>query len=404
MNALPPPIARRTIAKSRPPRGERTFAIAGRTFGLAAAIVGGVWLLGRIWPILMALVVGLVLFGTFHPLIRSLENKGWSRGWATAALVLLSLVVTGGLALVIVPSLWQQVMSLFQDLPKLQAHAAHLAARFPITKGFAPQISQLKLDSLATGSVAQVFDLSSRMLAGLGYALTAVVLAIYFLIEPKHIETIAFLMTPRQHHVRLARVLQQTEVIVGGYVRGQLITSAAMFIFSLGLLAALRVPNPLALAAFAAITDVLPFVGGLLATTPAALAAITRGPWVVLAVVVAMGVYQEVESRLIVPRVYGRVLRLSPPAVILALLIGGELMGILGALLALPVAASIRMLITELRVELPGDAQQAAELRAKEAVVERVFERRTAGEPVEAAAEVAHRLAEQTVPKEAKTS
>jgi predicted PurR-regulated permease PerM len=348
-------------------------------------------------------VVGLVLFGTFHPVIRYLESKGWGRGWATTALCLTSLLIVGGLGLIIVPSLWEQVSSLFKDLPKLQANAAALAGRFPLTKSFAPQISHLKLGSLASGSLGQVFDLSSRMLAGLGYAVTAMVLAIYFLIEPAHIQTVAFSLTPRSHHVRLARVLQQTEVIVGGYVRGQLITSALMFVFALGLLTALRVPNPLALAAFAALTDVLPFVGGLLATTPAALAAIVKGPWVVVAVVAAMAVYQEVESRLLVPRVYGRVLRLSPPAVILALLIGGELMGILGALLALPVAAGIRMLITELRVELPGDDNQTAELRAKDAVVEREFERRTAGEPVEAAAEVAHRLAEQTAPSTAKT-
>jgi hypothetical protein len=97
------------------------------------------------------------------------------------------------------------------------------------------------------------------------------------------------------------------------------------------------------------------------------------------------------------------VLRLSPPAVIVALLIGGELMGILGALLALPVAATIVMLITELRVELPGEAKQVDDLRALDEVVEREFELRTAGEPVEAAAEVAHRLAEQTVVSTSKT-
>jgi predicted PurR-regulated permease PerM len=403
MNGRPPRLDLPEPGEERGPKAVRIFAISGRTFALAAAIVGGVWLLERIWPILMALVVGLVLFGTFHPVIRYLEGKGWGRGGATAALCAASLLLLTGLALLILPSLWAQVSSLFRDLPKLQANAAALAARFPMTKSFAPQISHLKLGSLATGSLGQVVDLSSRMLAGLGYAVTALVLAIYFLIEPAHIQTVAFSLTPRNHHVRLARILQQTEVIVGGYVRGQLITSAAMFVFALALLSALRVPNALALAAFAAITDVLPFVGGLLATTPAALAAVVKGPWVVLAVVVAMGFYQEVESRLIVPRVYGRVLRLSPPAVIVALLIGGELMGILGALLALPVAATIVMLITELRVELPGEAKQVDDLRALDEVVEREFELRTAGEPVEAAAEVAHRLAEQTVVSTSKT-
>ena len=397
MPASAAPSAQRVVRKAHPKKPPRTVAVAGKTFALAVGIVAGVWILEKIWPIVMALVVGLVLFGTFHPLIRYLETKGWGRAWATGALCVVTVAVATGLGLVILPALWEQVGGLIKNLPKLQERAADLAGGLPLTHAFAPQIRHLKLGSLASGSAAtQVFEVSTRMLTWVGYGATALVLAIYFLVEPGHIETVAFSLTPRRHHLRLARVLRESEIIVGGYVRGQLITSAAIFVFALALLSILRVPNALSLAAFAGLTDVLPFVGGLLATTPAALAAISKGPWVVGAVVVAMAVYQEIESRLIVPRVYGRVLRLSPPAVILALLVGGELMGIMGALLALPAAASIRMLITELRVELPGDAQKAQELRAKDSVVERTLELRAAGEPVEAAAEIAHQLAEQT--------
>jgi predicted PurR-regulated permease PerM len=391
----PPTVARPAAYGAPPHNPPRTIAVAGRTFALAVGIVAGVWILGKIWPVVMCLVVGLVLFGTFHPLIRYLEGKGWGRAWATGALCLVVLLVVAGLGLVIVPSLWEQVTSLVKNLPRLQERAAALAERIPMTRSFAPQIRQLKIAGLAGGGGAgQVFQVSSQVVAGLGYAATALVLAIYFLVDPVTTRSVAFSLTPRKHHVRLARVLHETEIIVGGYVRGQLITSAAIFVFTFALLTILRVPNAVALAAFAGLTDVIPFVGGLLATTPAALATITRGPWAVVIVVVAMAAYQEVESRLIVPRVYGRVLRLSPPAVILALLIGGELMGILGALLALPVAASLRMLITELRVELPGDDHEAKEALAKDVVVEREFQRRAAGESVEEAAAIAQSLAE----------
>jgi predicted PurR-regulated permease PerM len=117
----------------------------------------------------------------------------------------------------------------------------------------------------------------------------------------------------------------------------------------------LRVPNAVALAVFAALTDVIPFVGGLLATMPAVLVASSQGSAVTVIVLAAMIGYQEFESRVIVPRVYRRTLRLSSAAVVIALLVGAKLGGIIGALLALPIAAALRMLVEELRVELPGD-------------------------------------------------
>jgi predicted PurR-regulated permease PerM len=340
------------VSNERP----RLIAVAGRTFALGLGVVAGVLVLGKIWPTLLALIVSLVLFGTFNPLVKSLVRKGLRRSWATAAVVVSVLLVVTGLGLAMVPALWAQVTDLVKQLPALQERIASYAQRFSASRELAQSVRQIKLGGLVSGAMAgQVFQVSSRVVTGIGYAATALVLAIYFLANPSHPQHVVFALTPRRHHVRLARVLRELQVIVGGYVRGQLITSAAIFVFALVLLTILRVPNALALAAFAGLTDVLPFIGGLLATTPAALSAVARGPWTVFTVVVAMAIYQEVESRLIVPRVYGRVLRLSPPAVIVSLLIGGELLGIMGALLALPFAASIRMLIAELRVELPGD-------------------------------------------------
>lgn len=373
-----------------------SVAIAGRTLAAAAAIVAGVWVLERIWPVVVALIVGLVLFGTCQPLVRHLEKRGWRRSWATLALCAAILLAGVGLGVMILPPLWTQVTSLVRDLPKFQERAAALAERFAATQSFGPEIRHLKIGTLAGRALTEVYDVSSRVLAWFGYTVTALVLAVYFLIDPEHVQTIAFSLTPRRHHLRLARVLREAESIVGGYVRGQLITSAAIFVFALGLFSLLRIPNALSLAAFACLADVVPFIGGLLAILPAALAAIDRGPWTVVAVVASMAVYQEIESRVIVPRVYGRVLRLSSPAVILSLLIGGELMGIVGALLAIPAAATIRMLITELRVELPGDDHEARVLRAKDSVAEHELEVRAAGEPVEEAAAIARAIAEET--------
>jgi len=164
-----------------------------------------------------------------------------------------------------------------------------------------------------------------------------------------------------------------------------------MALFTYGLLTACGVENALALAAFAGLADVLPYIGPLLSVGPPVLAALSRGPVVAVVVLTLMLAYEEFESRVLVPRIYGRALRLPSSVVLFALLVGGTLMGILGALLALPVAATVMMLIEELRVELPGEQEQPVDTLMREADDrgEEEYERRTAGVGAEQASAIA---------------
>jgi hypothetical protein len=105
--------------------------------------------------------------------------------------------------------------------------------------------------------------------------------------------------------------------------------------------------------------------------------------------------YEKLESRVLVPRIYGRALRLPSSVVMVSLLVGGTLMGILGALLALPVAAAIGMLINELRVELPGEQPQDDALREHDARDEEKYRRRAAGVPTEEASAIAVQMSDE---------
>jgi hypothetical protein len=110
-------------------------------------------------------------------------------------------------------------------------------------------------------------------------------------------------------------------------------------------------------------------------------------------VLVAFAFYTEFESRILVPRVYGRVLRLSPTVVILALLAGGTLMGVMGALLALPIAAGLLMILEELRVEMPGDDSIDRTKTARYAKTEATYEQMSAGSAAPEAGQIAKQLA-----------
>jgi predicted PurR-regulated permease PerM len=237
--------------------------------------------------------------------------------------------------------------------------------------------------------------ISLGVIEGMGYAGTAVVLALYFISDFERMRGVLYAMAPRRYHLRLARILLNLEQIVGGYLRGQVITSLAIGIFTFGLLSFCGVPNALVFASFAGLTDVIPFIGGLLATAPCVVASLSRGTGTATIVFLAMVGYQEFESRVLVPKVYGRALRLPSAAIIVALMVGGKLGGILGALLALPLAAALLMVIEELRLDLPGDDTDDSALKQRDATAEQAYAKQSAGASPEEAGTVAIRIADQ---------
>jgi predicted PurR-regulated permease PerM len=374
-------------------RAERTtvvhrIEISYRTIVAVALTVGGIWLLNLLLPILVVIVVALILVGTLNPAVGWLERHRVNRSLAIAIVFIGCGIVVVGAGLITIPSLFDQVSQTINHLPEIQKSLARTLEAHRLTEPLANAIRTFKPeDRVKALNVTAALMASLGVVEVIGYVATSVVLAIYFIADGERTRGALYALFPRRFHVRLARVLLNLETIVGGYLRGQIITSVAIGIFTFALLAITRVPNALALAAFAALTDVIPFVGGLLATTPAVLVALTRGSAVTTIVLVAMIAYQEFESRVIVPRVYGQALRLSSAVVVIALLVGGKVGGIIGALLALPIAAALRMLIEELRVDLPGDDTDDPRLRARDARAERTYARETAGaSPAEAAA------------------
>jgi predicted PurR-regulated permease PerM len=258
-------------------------------------------------------------------------------------------------------------------------------------------------DALMKSFGATALALSRRVLEVFAYSLGAIFLGLYMMIDRDHLRGGLYAIVPRSHHIRLSRVMMNLETIVGGYIRGQLITCVLMTVFMFILLAACGVPSALAIAVFGGVADVLPYIGIFLTMGPAVAAALAHGPTVTVIVFVLMLAYEEFESRVLVPIVYGRALRLPSSVVLFALIVGGALLGIVGALLALPVAAAILMLIEELRVDLPGETEllENAEQQKRDDRGEKEYDRRTQGLPVEQAAAIAVEISDDRKKEEA---
>jgi predicted PurR-regulated permease PerM len=322
---------------------------------LVLATIVGVWLAYRLWIVWLILVMALTLAGTFHPAIKWMETRGLRRIPALILLFLALSAAAGILVLLTIPSLAAQGSEILQNAPALRTRLIAFLNERSFTMPFADMVQRAELDKSLADIGSYLVGNSTLVARVVGYGATTLVLSFYLLADGERAQAVVYSIVPRASHARLARILLKLEAIVGGYMRGQLITSAAIGVFTLLLLLICRVPNALVLALFAALVDVLPFIGGLLVIVPAVLSALSRSVPVAVVVLAALLMYMEFESRVLVPRVYGRVLRLSSTVVILALVAGGTLMGILGALLALPIAAGLLMILEELHLEMPGD-------------------------------------------------
>lgn len=369
---------------------------------LALVAVAAAWLFIQLWPILLVVVVALMIVGMLNPSVERLQARGMRRGVAIAVVFGGLFLVASAFVVVTLPRLVDQVTSVAENLPATQQKIAdyleHTRLGAPLAKQMREPASK---ETIASASKIAIGAASAA--AGIiAYAATALFLSLYLMIDRDRMRGALFAVVPRAYHVRLSRVILNLETIVGGYMRGQAITSAMFAVFTFAVLSIAGVPNALALALFAGVADVLPYIGALLACAPAFLAALdAKGFTIAVVVLVILAAYQEFESRFIIPRVYGKVLRLPSATVMIALLVGGKLLGIVGALLSLPIAAALRMLVDELRIVLPGEAVEDEEARRRDLQAEREFEERAAGKPASKAAAIAadiagHRLEQES--------
>ena len=380
-----PPVPRRVVR----------FELAPKTMLIALLMIAAVWVLVKLLPVVLMVVAALVLVGTLNPIVSWLEAKRVRRKGAIAIVFGSAVVLAALLLFLTIPPLIAQLQGLIEREPEIRGHAVELLQRSRLTSSLAEPLKNLDYGERLKSSPTTVLSATKRAIEIVAYLSASIFLALYFMIDRDRLRGAVFAVVPRAQHLRFSRVLLNLETIVGGYIRGQVITCALMMAFILVLLLVCRVPNALALATLGGAMDVLPYIGPLLTIAPAVFAAYGNGPVIAAVVFAALLLYEEFESRILVPLVYGRMLRLPSAVVLFSLIVGAVLGGIIGALLALPLAAAIVMLIDQLRVDLPGETEQPkdVETRRKDEQQEQEYERRTEQKPAEKAAAIAVEIA-----------
>jgi predicted PurR-regulated permease PerM len=304
--------------------------------------------------ILVLVLISAILALGFQPAVAWLERRGFRRGWAVALGLFAGLVLIGLFLWLVLPDIIRQLGALQQDAPRILESAEQ---RFPFLRGIIERLRS-GVGSLDPSGILDLAGSFTTMVLG---SLTVLVLTIYFTVRlPTMRAWVASLLHP-QDREEFTGILDESIDRVGGYVLGNLAVSAIAGVVTFVALLLIGVPFAAALAFFTALMDLIPTVGALIAAVVAAIVAAFVGVPQLIATAAFFLVYQQVENYLIQPRVMRKAIDMSAPMVILAVLIGGTLLGVIGALLALPVAAIIKVAFRELYLE---DRREAVRSRS----------------------------------------
>jgi predicted PurR-regulated permease PerM len=363
------------------PAGTSRPAVRIRTLVVAAlivlAVVGLVFLLHAILDIVMVFLLAIVVAEGIRPLVRRLEGWRFPKPLAILTVYVVLLGILAVLVVLLVQPLVSQAQQLANDFPKyqnqLQQFVNDVQSRLHLSGNFNTQIGS------ALGTAKDVLlAIGSTVATVLVNFVIVLVLAFLWLTTSDRLKAFAVDLVPPARQPLAADVIGEMGRRSGGYVRGVVINMLVIGVLAGGAVTALGLPSPVLLGIFAGIMEAIPIFGPFLGAAPAVLLGFTVSPIYPLLVAGVFLVIQQIESNTLVPVVMNRAVQLAPLGVVLALLVGGALQGVVGALLAVPVAAAVQVMV--LRVVVP--MIHVAQGRTLQAEMEmRVDEPAEGGEP-----------------------
>lgn len=344
-------------AEDRPSRLDLRLAVTiatGIALGmLLLSLTQGV--LRRLQGLLIALLVSLFLSFAMEPAVQWLSRRGMRRGFATWLVFLVAFAAIGGFFAAMAPLIADQVRTLVEAGPELIEGLAERARTLPggVGDAIARQLEGLQLEEVGTGNElgqrigGGILGVGETVLGGVFQLLTVLLITFYLVADgPRLRRTLSGWMNPRMQEDLLA-VWELAIAKTGGYVYGRALVAVASAAFHAVAFTLIGLPYALALAAWVGvISSLIPVVGTYIAgALPIAVALASDSPIDAVWAGVALVVYQQIENYVVSPRITGHTMALHPAVAFLAVLIGGALLGAVGALLALPVAAIIGGLV-----------------------------------------------------------
>lgn len=324
------------------------------TVAAVSAVLLAIWsVINIVVLILMAAVLAIGL----DPAVRRIERRGTSRGRAVALIFVSALGVVILFAWLVIPPLVTQIGELADDIPGYVERLSQrddALGRYFQENDVAERLQRFveDLPEKITTSFGTILGVAGKVGSAIFNVLTVAILTIYFMSAlPRMRRSAAIVFAPGMRD-RAEDVMDQAVSRIGGYVAGVLTTasiaglSALLFFTILGLFG-VGIPFGVPLAVWAALAGLIPAVGAYIGAAPAVVVGFFQSGLTGILILVYFTVYQQVENYAIQPRIMKDAVNLSPAAVVIATLVFGSLGGFAGALLALPAAATIKVVFIE---------------------------------------------------------
>jgi predicted PurR-regulated permease PerM len=325
---------------------------------IVVAVAAALWLLWLTKRIITWVLIAAFLAVVLNPAVDAFQKRlRLRRVPAISVSFLLLLGATAGILLLLVPPLIDAGQQLADDAPGYVDRLAdtrlvrELDQRYDVVDRMQEFVRDLPN---RLGGADTAVNVVQTLFSGLVGTVTVLVLTFLFLIYGRQLRDQGIAALPPERQVRFAGLVDRMYQSVGGYVAGNVVISIIAGIFAYVALRLFGIPAAAALAFWVAITDLIPLVGATVGAIPAVAVAFFSGWPIGLGVAGYFLVYQQVENNFVQPVVMRRMTRLNPLIVLVAVLVGAELLGILGALLAIPVAAMVKILAQDLWEHRPG--------------------------------------------------
>jgi predicted PurR-regulated permease PerM len=314
-----------------------------------AVTYGMVRVLGSLSSVLVLIGMAFFLATGLEPAVSWFVNRGLRRWLATTLVFVVFLLAMGGFVAAAIPPLAQQAEDLIHQVPNyLQQVQDHSSAIGRLNDRF--HLQQRITDAVkGSGGSAlnEVVSAGTALFGALADSLIVIVLTVYFLVDMPRIRTTLYRLVPSSRRPRAILIGDEVFAKVGAYVLGNVLISVITGVATSIWLTAFGVPYPLLLAIFVAVLDLVPIVGSTIAGVVSAAVALTVSLPVCIATVAFFIVFRLLEDYLLVPRIIGRAVKVPGLITVVAVLIGGALLGIVGALVAIPIAAALQLLTQE---------------------------------------------------------
>ena len=304
--------------------------------------------------IFIVLLFAIVIASAITPFADWVESKKVPRILGVALLYLSVFVLVGFLVSLVVPFVTGEINQLIEDLPNFIDRVSTSLEKAQQTSGgrFVDLFSEIQnlLDSFSSylqASSSSAFGFVVSVFGGLFSFLAVIVISFYLSVMRGGIENFIRSVVPNKYESHFLNIWRRSERKVGRWLQGQLLLALIVGLVVYVVLSLMGIKFALLLGILAMILELVPTVGPVLAAVPAVILAFTQSPILGLWVIVAYAIIQQLENHILVPIIMGRTVGLNPVVVILSLLIGFQLAGILGMILAVPVAAIIVEIIDE---------------------------------------------------------